>query len=211
MDKFLKSYQKFLGLDYPIVDKFIRIIFLLNIPLFILLNILSEEILRYGDEFPTHILPFGTKAITYTDGYGVRYWVVDFYWWILGAILMQFLINIVPRILLKIVIPSIIWSINWLIGPSLIREIASFFKKDILLKIRSLRNGLKIILSITTVVWLSWLFDLYIDIFSINSSSNWDKGGEAMMIDGLHFNEDSLLFFIYILFTYWIFWGHKKD
>ena len=51
MDKFLKSYQKLLGLDYPIMDKYIRIIFVANIPYIWYLLILTDDLQMIREAF----------------------------------------------------------------------------------------------------------------------------------------------------------------
>ena len=79
--------------------------------------------------------------------------------------------------------------------------------KKILKKLRELKNTLKLLLSFILINFLMMVFGIkYLEIFS--TTWNGDNGG--VMIDGLRFDEETLLFGFVLLFIYWIFWGVKK-
>ena len=79
--------------------------------------------------------------------------------------------------------------------------------KKILKKLRELKNTLKLLLSFILLNFLMMVFDIkYLEIFSTDSHR---EGG--VTIDGLRFDEETLLFGFVLLFIYWIFWGFKKN
>ena len=79
--------------------------------------------------------------------------------------------------------------------------------KEIMKKIRELKNTLKLLLSFILLNFLMMLFDIWrFEIFSTYSNRN---GG--VTIDGLRFDEETLLVGFVLLFIYWIFWGFKKN
>ena len=81
--------------------------------------------------------------------------------------------------------------------------------REILMKIRGLKNTLKLLLSyiLLNILMSEGFFD--IERFRLFSTKTvYGEGG--ITIDGLNFNEDTLLFGCILLFIYWIFWGFKK-
>jgi len=79
--------------------------------------------------------------------------------------------------------------------------------KKILKKLRELKNTLKLLLSFILLNFLMLVIGIkHLVIFS--KGYNNDSG---ITIDGLKFDEETLLFGFVLLFIYWIFWGFKKN
>ena len=79
--------------------------------------------------------------------------------------------------------------------------------KKILKKLRELKNTLKLLLSFILLNFLMLVIGIkHLVIFS--KGYNNDSG---ITIDGLKFDEETLLFGSVLLFIYWIFWGFKKN